>query len=99
MNDILPARRAAWAERFLLMAMWCQAAVDAKHRGRARDLMPVAHALTGDAPLDDDPDDGRHRRADRAGRPCWAPGSGKLHLAGFCRSTRQVDELLSDRLG
>ncbi|MDR3531252.1 MAG: hypothetical protein P4L90_11960 [Rhodopila sp.] len=52
MNDILPAARAQWAERFVLMAMWCQAAIDQKFRSRARDLIPVAHALVGDTPLD-----------------------------------------------
>jgi hypothetical protein len=51
MNDVLPPTRTLWAERFVLMAMWCQAAVDAKYRGRARDLIPVAHALAGETPL------------------------------------------------
>jgi hypothetical protein len=55
MNDVLPPTRALWAERFVLMAMWCQAAVDAKYRSRARDLIPVAHALTGETPLSDIP--------------------------------------------
>jgi hypothetical protein len=51
MNEVLPPTRTRWAERFVLMAMWCQAAVDAKYRGRARDLIPVAHALAGETPL------------------------------------------------
>ncbi len=51
MTEILPARRAEWAERFLLMAMWCQAAVEAKQRAKARDLVLVAHALAGDGLL------------------------------------------------
>jgi hypothetical protein len=51
MNDVLPPTRTRWTERFVLMAMWCQAAVDAKYRGRARDLIPVAHALAGETPL------------------------------------------------
>jgi hypothetical protein len=55
MSNILPPTRRQWAERFVLMAMWCQSAVDAKYRGRARDLIPVAHALTGDMPLGDIP--------------------------------------------
>jgi hypothetical protein len=52
MSEILPATRSLWAERFVLTAMWAQAAVDAKYRARARDLIAVAHALTGDQPLD-----------------------------------------------
>ncbi len=52
MTDILPDKRADWAERFLMMALWCQAAAEAKQRDRARDLVLVAHALTGDQPLD-----------------------------------------------
>ena len=55
LTDILPATRALWAERFVLMAMWCEAAVDAKFRDRARDLVPVAHALMGDTPMADIP--------------------------------------------
>jgi hypothetical protein len=51
MNDILPDKRAEWAERFLVMAMWCQAATEAKHRAKARDLVLVANALVGDEPI------------------------------------------------
>jgi hypothetical protein len=51
MNDVLPPTRTLWTERFVLMAMWCQAAIDAKYRSRARDLIPVAHALAGETPL------------------------------------------------
>jgi hypothetical protein len=52
MNDILPKARAAWAERFLLMALWSEASRDAKQRSRARDLALVAHALVGEGPID-----------------------------------------------
>jgi hypothetical protein len=55
MTEILPARRAAWAERFLVLALWCQAAAEAKQRARARDLVLVAHALAGDDPLGEIP--------------------------------------------
>ena len=51
MTEILPAKRAEWAERFLVLALWCQAAAEAKQRARARDLVLVAHALAGDDPL------------------------------------------------
>ena len=54
-SDILPGKRADWAERFLMMALWSQAAGDARQRGKARDLVLVAHALSGDAPLDEVP--------------------------------------------
>ena len=55
LRDILPGMRMRWAERFVLMAMWCEAAADAKFRSRARDLKPVAHALAGDAAMEDIP--------------------------------------------
>jgi hypothetical protein len=55
MTDILPAKRREWAERFLMMALWSQAASEIKQRARARDLVLVAHALVGDAPLQDIP--------------------------------------------
>ena len=51
MTDILPPRRADWAERFLMMALWSQAASEAKQRVKARDLMLVAHGLAGDRPI------------------------------------------------
>ncbi|MGD0102458.1 MAG: hypothetical protein ABSC06_00295 [Rhodopila sp.] len=51
MNEILPDNRAAWAERFLMMALWSSAAADAKQRGKTRDLVLVAHALAGDGPI------------------------------------------------
>jgi hypothetical protein len=51
MSDILPAKRAAWAERFLVLALWCQAAAEPRQRARTRDLVLVAHALAGDDPL------------------------------------------------
>ena len=51
MTDILPNKRADWAERFLMMALWSQAAGEAKQRAKARDLVLVTHALAGDGPL------------------------------------------------
>ena len=51
MDDILPNKRPVWAERFLMMALWSQAANDAIQRARARDLILVAHRLVGDEPL------------------------------------------------
>jgi len=51
LTGILPDKRAAWAERFLLMAMWYQAGGEAKQRARGRDMAQVAHALAGDGPL------------------------------------------------
>ncbi|OIQ63341.1 hypothetical protein GALL_551180 [mine drainage metagenome] len=55
LNQILPAARAQWAERFVLMAMWCEGAIDPKYRKRAADLIPVARALTGDVPIPEIP--------------------------------------------
>lgn len=52
MDDILPPHRMEWAERFLLMALWCEASAEARYRGRAPELIAIAHALTTDAPLD-----------------------------------------------
>ncbi len=51
MTAILPDKRAAWAERFLMMALWSQAAGEAARRAKARDLVLVAHALAGDGPV------------------------------------------------
>jgi hypothetical protein len=52
MTDILPARRAEWTERFLMMALWSEAAAEAKQRAKTRDLVLVAHALASDGPLE-----------------------------------------------
>jgi hypothetical protein len=52
MSDILPDKRAEWTERFLMVALWSQAATDAAQRSKAADLVQVAHALAGDAPLE-----------------------------------------------
>ncbi len=51
LNQVLQPNRMAWAERFLLMALWSESSAEAKHRNRARDLVVVAHALAGDGPL------------------------------------------------
>jgi hypothetical protein len=55
LKEILPARREAWAERFLLMAMWSQASAEAKYRNRVRELIVVAHTLLSDAPMESIP--------------------------------------------
>jgi hypothetical protein len=52
MTDLLPAQRTKWAERFLILALWCLAASDTKQRAKARDAVLVAHALAGDGPLE-----------------------------------------------
>ena len=41
----------AWAERFLLMAMWCQAAATKAYRAWAADVIILTHELVGTAPL------------------------------------------------
>ena len=51
LNQVLQPNRMAWAERFLLMALWSKGSTETKHRNRARELIAVAHALAGDAPL------------------------------------------------
>jgi hypothetical protein len=55
MDDILPAQRTKWAERYLILALWCQSAADTKQRTRARDATVVAHALANDTGLDEIP--------------------------------------------
>jgi hypothetical protein len=55
LTEILPAKRAEWAERFLVLALWCQAATEARQRVRARDLALVAHALASGRPLEEIP--------------------------------------------
>lgn len=52
LTQVLPPRRTEWAERFLMMALWCQAARDPKQQAKARDLVLVAHALAADGPVD-----------------------------------------------
>lgn len=51
MQDILPGNREIWTERFLMMALWAEAANGPEQRARARDLALVTHALAGDKPL------------------------------------------------
>ncbi len=48
-NDVLPTKRAAWAERFLMLALWCAASPGT--RSPSRGPMLIAHALTGDVPI------------------------------------------------
>jgi len=52
LDEILPGSRMAWAERFLLMALWCQAATTKAHRAWSGDFVILAHALIGPAPLE-----------------------------------------------
>jgi hypothetical protein len=52
LSEILPAARMAWAERFLLMAMWCQAATTKAHRAWTAEFVILSHVLTGNVPLE-----------------------------------------------
>ncbi len=52
LSEILTGSRMAWAERFLLMALWCQAATTQAHRVWTRDFVILTHALTGTRPLE-----------------------------------------------
>ena len=54
-NDVVAENRVQWAERFVLMGMWCQAASDAKQRRMARGLVTTAFALVNDTPLTEIP--------------------------------------------
>lgn len=51
LDDVLEEHRMQWAERFVLMGMWCQAAPDAKQRRMARGLITTAVALVDNRPL------------------------------------------------
>ncbi len=51
MQEILPAKRAQWTERFLMLALWCEAATDTRLRHRVPDLVPVVHALAKQTPI------------------------------------------------
>ena len=55
MKDILPEQREKWAERHLILALWCQASADTAQRKRARDAIVVAHAVAGDQGLEEIP--------------------------------------------
>lgn len=52
MADILPNRRAIWAERFLLMSLWCQASSDPRYRRMTMGMAATANALTRGVPLE-----------------------------------------------
>ncbi len=52
LTQVLPSKRADWAERFLMMAKWYAAATDTKLRAKSRDLVLVAHGLAGDSPME-----------------------------------------------
>lgn len=52
LEEVLPARRAAWAERTLLLALWLQAGPPAAvPAGRWQDCVVLAHALLSARPL------------------------------------------------
>lgn len=55
LTDILPARRIVWAERFVLMGLWCEAAEEVAYRGKAQAMLAVADALLSDVPMQDIP--------------------------------------------
>jgi hypothetical protein len=55
MTDILPHERAAWGERFLLMALWAQASAEPRYRERAENLAVVAHAVLSEQKLESIP--------------------------------------------
>ena len=52
LDDVLPETRLAWAERFLLIAMWCDAATSPMHRSWAADFVILAQSVAGSEPLD-----------------------------------------------
>jgi hypothetical protein len=52
LNEILPKSRMAWAERFLLMALWSEASTTKAHQAWAADFIVLTHTLTTDRPLD-----------------------------------------------
>ena len=54
-NEVVAENRGKWAERFVLMGMWCQAAPDAKQRRMARGLITTASALVNETPLTEIP--------------------------------------------
>jgi hypothetical protein len=56
LEEVLPARRAAWAERLLLLVLWLQAGTgDAMAAGRWQDCVVLAHALLAGHALADLP--------------------------------------------
>ena len=55
LNEVLPATRMAWAERFLLMALWCQSATTKAHRDWAADFVVLTHAVASNTPLESIP--------------------------------------------
>lgn len=52
LTEILAASRMAWAERFLLMALWCKAAISKAYQDWASDFIVLTHALTSGEELD-----------------------------------------------
>ncbi|HVZ07660.1 hypothetical protein [Rhodopila sp.] len=55
LEDVLPGQRLAWAERFLLIALWCRAAMSVVHRSWLRDFAILAHSLASGQPIGDNP--------------------------------------------
>jgi len=55
MHDLMPAYRAEWAERMVLLALRAMNAHDARQRARGPEFVVVAHALASDMPLSEIP--------------------------------------------
>lgn len=51
LEEILPSHRTEWAERFLLIALWCLGSTESRYRSKAAGMVHTAYALTGDRPL------------------------------------------------
>ncbi len=52
LDEVLATTRTAWAERFLLIAMWCSAAASLTHRNWTSDFIILAQSVAGSEPLD-----------------------------------------------
>jgi len=53
--EVITKSRAAWAERFLLLALWARASKAPAMRSRWPDFAILAHLLCGDRSLDEIP--------------------------------------------
>lgn len=51
MDKILPSHREEWAERFLLIALWCEGSAEPRYRGKSVAMVHTAYALAGDRPM------------------------------------------------
>jgi hypothetical protein len=52
LNEVLPGTRLAWAERFLLMALWCQAATTKAYRAWVTEFTVLTRVLTSNVSLE-----------------------------------------------